>query len=238
VKTYEFLSARIIACLIIIYMCTAVGPSSAVSATGDPPQGGHKVLAVGQAGEKAIDLKVWTQKAKDDKSHEGIPAVVRVRASEKAYLTSIYISPQGDAIILLPNKDSEESVLMPDQEYTLFGPESRIKLKESDTGKNASIVFFVSSAPFMLDSLKSAPGDSFIRIPQSSVEEMKILTERLEALSKDPGFNRKVLVLAGGAKKDSRLDLMGLPTDVKSAKPMGVTGVQGLKNKLLEPGKD
>lgn len=237
-KTYAFPSARIIACLIIIGIFSAWVPSFAVSATADPNQTSSKLLSVGKPGEKAIDLKVWTQKPKDKKADEGIPAVVRVKASEKGYLTSIYVSPSGDTIILLPNKDSEESVLLPDKEYTLFGPESRIKLKESDSGTNASIVFFVSSAPLSIDTLKPAPGDSFIRIPQSAVQEMNALIEKLEALSKDPKFNRKVLALANSGKKDSRLDLMGLPTDVKSAKPMGVTGVQGLKNKLLEPGKE
>lgn len=237
-KIYEFHSARVFVCLAIACALTALFCPQSFAATNVSGGGGQQLLSVGQAGAKAVDLKVWTDKAKDDQAKLGAPAVVRVKASEKAYLTSIYVSPNGDAIVLLPNRDLEDSLILPDKEYTLFGPECQVKLKESDTAKDAKIVFYVSSMPLKTDGLTIPPGEPFIRIPQSSTDQIKILTERLEALAKDPGFNRKVLALNSGEKKASRLDLMGLPTDVKSAKPMGVTGVQGLKTKILEVGKE
>jgi len=237
-KIYGVPAARVIGHVIVIVAIGLLVPTLGLAAAGDSGGGVNKLLSVGQAGAKAVDLKVWTEKATPDQAKAGMPAVVRVKAAEKAYLTSIYISPNGDAIILLPNKDSGENVLVPNKEYTLFGPESEIKLKQSDTAKDAKIVFYVTSKPLKTDRLTLPPGESFIRIPQSATEEMKILTEKLESLSKDPGFNRKALALKDGEKKESRLDLMGLPTDVRSARPMGVTGVQGLKTKILDAGKE
>jgi hypothetical protein len=158
--------------------------------------------------------------------------------SEKAYLTVIYLSSNGDAIVLLPSRDMPDSLLQPGTEYTLFGAGSPIKLKEIDKARDAKIAFYVTSVPFEPEPLALPSGEPFLRIPASAVDQMGILAKKLEAIGKAPGFNRKVMALKDGVLKSAALDLMGLPTDVRTGEPVGVTGVQGLKSKILEPSRE
>ena len=161
-----------------------------------------------------------------------------MKSSEKGYLTAIYVSPSGDLIILLPNKEMRSDVILPDQDYTLFGPESHVRLKQSEMAKDAKIIFCVSAQPLQLAPLPIPSGETFARIPSSSSQDMETLRQKLEALSKDLNFNFKVLTLRDRTEKDSRLDLMTLPTGVTSSKPIGVTGVPGAKDKTVGPGKE
>jgi hypothetical protein len=131
-----------------------------------------------------------------------------------------------------------DSLVEPGKDYTLFGPESPVNLKETDTAKDAKLVFYLSSVPFTPEPLSIPSGELFLRIPRSAEKERGILIQKVEALAKTPGFNRKVVALKNGAQKSTALDLMGLPTDVKTAKPVGITGVQGLKTKILDSSKE
>jgi len=226
-----------IALLLILSCCLICLPISGLAVSGDSGQIESKLLPSGP-GPKAQELKVWTEKAKEEWARAGIPAIVRVKSSEKGYLTAIYVSPSGDLIILLPNKEMQSDVILPDKDYTLFGPESPVRLKLSEMAKDAKIIFCVSAQPLQLAPLPISSGETFARIPSSSSQDMETLRQKLEALSKDPNFNFKVLTLRDRKEKDSRLDLMTLPTGVTSSKPVGVTGAPGAKDKIVGPGKE
>jgi len=210
-------------------MCPVVG----LAGGDESEQWEHQLLSIGQPGSKAVELRAWTEAAKP-----GIPATVRITCSGKSYLTAIYLSPGGDVIVLLPNKAMPVDSILPDKEYTLFGPGSPVQLKESDMTKDARIIFYVSSAPLQIAPLEIPSDELFLRIPQSSHHAMKGLVNKLTSLAQDPKFNREVLALRDRDDNDSRLDIMGLPQDVTSSKPVDVTGVAGAKSKILEPDKE
>lgn len=213
-------------------------PVLGIASDTDSEQAPNHPLSIGQAGPKAIDLQVWTEKAETDPVKSGIPEVVHVKSSGKAFLTAIYLSPNGDAIVLLPNRDMPDSSILPDKEYTLFGPESPARLKQTDIAKDAKIIFYLSLTPLRIDDLHIPPGEPFKRISGSAAKDMQALGNILEALAKDPTFNRKVLSLKGENKKGLRLELMDLPPDVTSTKPIGVTGAPGQKPKIPESGRE
>jgi hypothetical protein len=233
----ERIQIKRIAPLLILVGCMICLP--ALGASDENDFGGivHKLLPSGP-GPKAADLKVWTEKAKEEWAKAGIPAIVRVKSSEKGYLTAIYVSPSGDLIVLLPNKEMPSDMILPDKDYTLFGPESPVRLKPSEMAKDAKIIFCVSAHPLQLAPLPIPSGEIFARIPLSSSQDRKTLEQKLKALSKDTNFNLKALTLADRKKKDSRLDLMTLPTEITSSKPVGVTGTHGAKDKIVGPGKE
>jgi hypothetical protein len=195
-------------------------------------------LSVVQAGPKAIDLKVWAEKAEGDSAKEGTPVLARVKASDKGYLTAIFIAPNGDAIVLLPNKDMPVCLIVPEKDYTFFGPDSHVMLEQSELIQGAKINFYLSSSPLPIGELRIPPGEMFMRIAKSASKEMLALSKALERLAKDPTFNRQELSLRGPDKKGLRLELMDLPPDVTSTKPIGVTGAPGLKDKMPESGKE
>lgn len=209
-----------------------------IPAIGIAEEAGYSLFEVGQPGPKAVDLKVWAEQSQEYLAKTGVPAVVHVKSSDKAYLAAIYVAPKSDAIVLLPNRTVPDSVVLPNQEYSLFGPESQLQLKQTDIAKDAKIIFYVSSTPLPIGDLRIPPGETFARLRQSSGEDVKVLTDSLKALAKDPTFNRKVLSLLGGGKKGLRLELMDLPPDVTSSKPTGVTGAPGMKEKAAESGKE
>jgi hypothetical protein len=210
-----------------------------VIAQGLPPAGGEALLQEGKIGTDAIDLKVWTEKGGDESAHEGEPVVMNVTAARKAHLTVIYLSPAGDATVILPNRESPENIVLPGEKYSLFSSESRIQFKKSLKDKDARLIFFVSSKPIVTAPLKISDGQMFLRITHSATEDMERLAKRIEEIRGAEGFNRQVLTLAGGVKPSVRLEgLMGLPQSVKSDKPGTATGVQGVGGKPEGPGKE
>jgi hypothetical protein len=224
--------------VLAIVALLALVPDLGLASNGESEETANHPLSLGQAGPKAINLEVWTEKARSNEAKSGIPAVVHVKSSGKAYLTAIYLAPNGDAIVLIPNRDMPNSPILPDKEYTLFGPESQVRLKQTDIAREAKIVFYLSSTPLRLDDLRIPSGEAFMRIPGSAAKEMQTLGKILESFTKDPTFNRKVLSLMDQGKKGLRLELMGLPPDVTSTKPIGVTGAPGQKSKIPEPGRE
>ncbi len=193
------------------------------------PEGAQKLLSIGKAGPHAIDLKIRTDQPEGQPLKAGDSIVLHVKASREAYVTAIYVSSSGDAVVLFPNSQTPDNHVMPEKEYTLFGEGSGIKLKVSDKMKEGQIVFFAASTPFGLAPLKTHEGQACIRIEGSAEKELGVLKEKIEALSRDKGFNRIVLQLRAGSGEGVSLNLMGLPTSVTSDKPEGITGVQGVK---------
>jgi hypothetical protein len=215
-------------------ICPVVGSAGA----DESEQWEYQLLSIGQPGPKAVDLQVWTEKAEGETAKTEGPETVRMKCSAKAHLTAIYLSPGGDVIVLLPSKAIPVDSVLPNKEYTLFGPGSPIKLKPNDMAKDARIIFFVSSVPLQIAPLEVPSDELFLRIPQSSPQGMKMLVNKLTSLSRDPKFNREVLALKDTRDKGTSLNILGLPQDVTSDKPVGVTGVAGAKDKIPEAGKE
>ncbi len=223
-------------CLWLVPVLMAVILVSSPANAGDLGEAIHQLLSVGQAEPTSGSLKVWKETAGPDLAKAGFPAVIRVKCTEKAYLSAIYISSRGHAIVLLPNRDTPQVLIQPNREYTLFGPESELKLTESEI-YNAKIVFYFSSLPLEFDPSKIPPSETFMRIPKSS-KDMADFVKKLESLVKCSLFTKKVLALRDSQKKGSPLDLMGLPTNVTSSKPIGVAGVYLIKSKIIDAGQE
>jgi hypothetical protein len=211
----------------MLLFCCVTCPLSGFAA--DQAGQEHPLLSVGNPGPKAVDLKVSTAKPQPDASGKPAPSVIHLEAPAKAYVTAVYVSSNGDVIVVFPNKESPDNLLVSGKQYTLFGPDSRVQLKKSKVVKDAKMVFFVSSKPFLLDPLKVAPGDVFLTIPHSSESEQKVLLSKIEEMSKDESFNRKAIDLESAVKPVIRLDVMGVDEGITSRKPGTVTGTQGVK---------
>jgi hypothetical protein len=226
-------------CRFVVITCAVVGligsDTSVVRAKKQAPQGAQGLLSIGKAGPNAIDLKIRTDKPEGQPLEAGDSVVLHVRASRECYITAIYVSAKGDAVVLFPNSKTPGNLIKPEQEYTLFGESSGIKLKVSDTMKEGRIVFFASAAPLSLVPLKAAQGQACISIEHTAAEEIGTLKQKIEVLAKDEGFNRIVLQLKARGTKGGSLNLMGLPSSVGSDKPEDITGVQGVKDQDAKP---
>jgi hypothetical protein len=221
-------------CRFVVIVCVVVGligsDSSVVLAKKQAPQGAQGLLSIGKAGPNAIDLKIRTDKPEGQPLNAGDSVVLHVRASRECYLTAIYVSAKGDAVVLFPNSKTPDNLIKPEKEYTLFGESSGIKLRISDTMKEGRIVFFASATPLSLAPLKAPQGQACIAIDSAAGEEIATLKEKIEVLAKDDGFNRIVLQLKARGAKGGSLNLMGLPSSVGSDKPEDITGVQGVRD--------
>jgi hypothetical protein len=212
---------------IIVLFCSVTCSLSGFAA--DRPVQEHPLLSVGNPGPKAVDLKVSTGKPEADASGKPAPTVIHLEAPAKAYVTAVHVSSSGDVILVFPNKESPDNLLVSGKQYTLFGPDSRVQLKKSKVVKDAKIVFFVSSKPFLLDPLNVAPGEVFLTIPHGSEADQKVLLNKMEEMSKDESFNRKVIDLESAMKPIIRLDVMGVDERIESRKPGTLAGSQGVK---------
>jgi len=211
-------------------------PCLGVGATSESGHAGQKWLSIGKVGPKAIDLKIWADEPTAGKFKSGDPIVIHMKCAQKAYVTAVYISSRGDAVVLFPNRETPDNLVEAGKEYTLFGPASGIKLKFSRKTKRAKIVFYASVKPFKLDPLKIAKGEAFLAIPHSSTKELRILTKKIEDFAKDDTFTRKVLALKRAGKGKGSINLMGLPMRIRSSRPESIAGVQGLKKRI--PGSE
>ena len=203
----------------------------------DTQQPAAKLENVGTISQNAIDLKVSLEKGTGGASKDASPPVVKLKAARDAYVTAIYFSDTGDATVLLPNREISDCRFLQGKEYTLFGPESSVKLAADKQQQKARIVFYVTPTPFKLDPLAIPQGQDFLSISAGAEKELSALCGKLEAASKEDGFNRKVLALKA-SKKDDAYGLMGLPSEAKSGRPQSVTGIQGLKGNILDSSKD
>ncbi len=191
-------------------------------------------MSVGKTGPNEIGLKVWTQKKEGEAFSKGEPIVLNFETSRKAYVMALNVSPKGDIMVLFPNGESPDNLILPDKTYTLFGPDSSIQVTANEKMKEAVIIFYASSKPFKLDPLKMSEGQPVIRIPHTDSAQVAALTTKIENLSKDESFSRQAVILKAAGSSGITLELMA----PKSVKPGGVTGGQGLKSEEGKPGKE
>jgi hypothetical protein len=192
---------------------------------------GNPLLSVGKIGPGATDLQAWIDRPQG--TGEEAPVTVHLKASRAAYVVAIYVSATGDAVVLFPSRETPDNLIQPGKEYTLFGGDSKIKLKVSEKAKEPKIVFYASPKPLNLEPLKIPDGQYVIKIPQTAVADMNVLTTKIEEMAKEEGFNRKVLALKTGEQGET-LKLMGLPDGYTSRKTRSITGVQGMKDDAVD----
>lgn len=199
--------------------------------TSDPRQAW---MSVGAEGPNEIGLKVWTQKKENEAFSEGEPIILNFETSKKAYVMAVNVSPKGDAMVLFPNGESPDNLILPEKIYTLFGPDSSIQVTANEKVKESVIIFYAASKPFNLDPLKAPEAQPVIRIPHSDAVQIGVLSKKLEDLSRDEGFSRQIVFLKSAGGGGISLELMA----PKSVKPGGVTGGQGQKPEVEKLGKE
>jgi hypothetical protein len=190
----------------------------------------YRLLEIGKIGPKAAKVEIWTNKPKTEGFEPGEPISVHAKAAVKVYLTAIYVSSQGDAYVLFPNRESTDGALEPGQERILFNDKSAVKLTVGEKVKTARIAFYVSSKPVDWAPLAIGEKKPCIIVPRSSEKDMTILTKKLETIAQDETFNRVIMALAAG----SGIRLMGLPSGSSSGKTEGVAGVAGQSGQPLD----
>ncbi len=191
-------------------------------------------MSAGKKGPNEIGLKVWTQKKEGETFSQGEPIILNFETSRKAYVMALNVSPKGDVMVLFPNGESPDNLILPGKTYTLFGPDSTIQVTASDKIKEAVIIFYASSKPFKLDPFKMSESQPVIRIPHTDTAQVAALAAKIENLAQDDGFNRQAVILKAAGKSGITLELMA----PRSVKPGGVTGGQGLKPEEEKLGKE
>lgn len=227
-----------ILCSLMAVSLLFLNPTSLSWASDEATGAGHKLAGIGEAGSKAIDVRISAQKPNGGAPAKDDPVSVLITPSAPAYVTAIYISPEGDAVVLFPNKKTSDIQLAPGKDYTIVSPDSGLKLGFSPTEDKGKIVVYVSSKQLVLDPLKAEPDQEFIVIPHDDAKEMQTLANKLAVLSKDETFNRKLITPKTLAQPGQGDSLMGLPKGVESSQPESVAGVQGVKSKIKALGKD
>lgn len=197
----------------------------------------QRLSSAGAVGPNAIQLSVRTNRPKEATFREGEFIAFHVKTSRKAYIAAIYISSVGDAIVLYPNSETPAGLMLPGKEYTLFGSDSRLKLKVSKKIKEGKIFFFAFSKPLDFHPLKIAEGRICLWVPRSSAKEQDILTKKVEQAAQWEGFNRKVVTVKGAGETGVSLRMMGLPDAEESEDPGTTTGAQGLRDNIKKPDK-
>ena len=199
--------------------------------------------SIGQPGGDAVSLKVWTDKEPGQVFKEGDRAVVSFQADRTAYLTALAVSSDGNVHIIFPNKELPNNMIQQGKVYSLFGDDSSLRLETGKNFRNAGIIFFLSSKPFSLDSLKTTGDQPYLFIPASSTDKINELKDKLKDISRKPGFNRVVLPLTGGYGQnlEPKFSVLSarpkgvVPKDlsegVESSIPEALTGSAGLKPK-------
>jgi len=225
---------KVVGLALLLLVGVLWSPVVGSSDTGDTSDPRQVWMSVGEKGPNEIGLKVWTQKKQNEAFSEGEPIVLNFETSRKAYVMAVNVSPKGDVMVLFPNGESPDNLILPGKTYTLFGPDSNIQVIANEKIKEAVIIFYAASKPFNLDPLKAPAGQPVIRIAHSDVAQLGILAKKLEDLSHDEGFNRQVVVLKSTGDGGISLELMA----PKSVKPGGVTGGQGLKSEVEKRGKE
>jgi hypothetical protein len=191
-------------------------------------------MSIGKKGPNEIGLKVWTQKKEGEAFSEGEPIILNFQTSRKAYIMALNVSPKGDIMVLFPNGESPDNLILPGKTYTLFGPDSNIQVTANQKIKEAVIIFYAASKPFKLDPLKVSESQPVIRIPHTDTAQVAALTTKIENMAQDDGFNRQAVVLKAAGSSGITLEIMA----PKSVKPGGVTGGQGLQPEEEKLGKE
>jgi hypothetical protein len=191
-------------------------------------------MSAGKKGPNEIGLKVWTQKKEGETFSQGEPIILNFETTSKAYVMALNVSPKGDVMVLFPNGESPDNLILPGKIYTLFGPDSTIQVTANEKIREAVIIFYASSKPFKLDPFKTSESQPVIRIPHTDSAQLAALAAKIENLAQDDGFNRQAVILKAAGSSGITLELMA----PKSVKPGGVTGGQGLKPEEEKVGKE
>jgi hypothetical protein len=207
------------------------------SATGGAGELSQRLESAGVIGPKAIDVKVSTDVSGNEKGDKNAPVSVKLTPVERAYITAIYISPGGDAVVVFPNKKTPDNLAAPGKDCTIVSPDCGLKIGFSQSQDKGRILVYVSANPMSLDPLKPAGEDDFITISSDDSKNLEMLTSKLAAISKDERFNLKVITPDKLSKPGQGDSLMGLPAGVASSHPESVAGVQGIKGKIKELAK-
>ena len=227
-------SLKIILVLVVFAANILFNSIAVVAASESNPDPRQVWMSVGKKGPNEIGLKVWTQKKQGEAFSQGEPIILNFETSQKAYVMALNVSPKGDVMVLFPNGESPDNLILAGKTYTLFGPDSSIQVTASDKVKEAVIIFYASSKPFKLDPFKLSESQPVIRIPHTDTAQVAALTAKIENLAQDEGFNRQAVILKAAGRSGITLELMA----PKSVKPGGVTGGQGLKSEEGTPGKE
>jgi hypothetical protein len=220
---------------LIVFAANILFNSIAVFAASESNPDPRQVwMSVGKKGPNEIGLKVWTQKKQGEAFSQGEPIILNFETSQRAYVMALNVSPKGDVMVLFPNGESPDNLILAGKTYTLFGPDSSIQVTASDKVKEAVIIFYASSKPFNLDPFNVSESQPVIRIPHTDTAQVAALTAKIENLAQDEGFNRQAVILKAAGSSGITLELMA----PKSVKPGGVTGGQGLKSEEGIPRKE
>lgn len=207
------------------------------------PSPADELLFVGKPGPNAISLQMSVGDGMKNSFRFGEAMALHFTASRQCYVIALNLSAGGDANIIVPSGESPDNRILPGKEYTLFGPHSRVKLTADEGIRDAKIIVYACSKPLDLAPLKIPAGEHVIVVSRSSAEQMRILREKIEDLSRDDGFNCEILFVKPMGDSAVSLVSVGLPEKVKgmvppkSVKPGGVTGGQGVTNGIEKPGQ-
>jgi hypothetical protein len=191
------------------------------------------LTTLGEIGPGAVQLKVWTDKPPEYEFKTGDRIQIHFLADRDCYLAILNVSKSGNVVVLFPNRESRNNSVKGGVEYTLFGDDSSMKLVMAKGLSEATTVFYVSTEPFFLDTIKIPQDKAFISFSVED-DDWKVLANTMREVSKKPGYNRTLLSIKGkGVARD--LKLMGplhpkaAPRKSESEIPETVTGSQGLK---------
>lgn len=215
-----------------------INPSAPLCASEDSAGSGYMLLDVGKAGSKAIEVNIGAKKSEPVASGKEEPVSVMLNPQSRAYVTALYISPQGDATVVFPNKKAPDNLLTPGKDYTIVSPDCGLKLGFSPSANKGKIVVYISPQPIELDQPKSEGSEDYVTIPHTDVNAINALAGRIAAISKDDQFNKKVITSETLSRLGQGDSIMGLPGGVVSSQPESVAGVQGVKGKIKALGKD
>jgi len=139
---------------------------------------------------------------------------------------------------VFPNNEQRDNKIAAGKDYTIFGPESKMRLVLGKSVQEAKLAFFVSPRPINLDEFKIPEGDIVFRIAPGSGDRLDAFRATLEQAAGRPGFNRVVLSIKGGEGGDPEVTMMGgrlkrgQPGQVDSEAPETITGTASRKEDL------
>jgi hypothetical protein len=207
------------------------------SATGGAGELGKRLESAGVIGPKSIDVKVSTDISGNEKGDKNAPVSVKLTPVERAYITAIYISPEGDAVVVFPNKKIPDNLAAAGKDCTIVSADSGLKIGFSQSQDKGKILVYVSANPTSLDPLKPVGEDDYITISRDDSTNLEMLANKLAAISKDERFNLKVITPDKLSKPGQGDSLIGLPAGVASSHTESVAGVQGIKGKIKDLAK-
>jgi len=205
---------------------------------------GNPLLSVGSAGPDATKVQVSAEVQPERPGSPARPVTIKLSADRDCHAIMFGVTARGDVTILFPNREQPDSFIKAGGKLTLFGPDSRLKLVMPKDGQGMQLVLYVSSQPIDLSPLAFSGERAVIAIPADSMQEQKILREKIEQIAARKGFNRELVNVAEVELDAAPLKLMGVPPapgapakEPSSETPGAVTGTRGRTDQLKEVAK-